>query len=128
VAAEQRRNNQRGFTLVEISIVVGLIALLIAIVVPSFIKVRKESQARRIVNDARQIDAAVNSWAMENGMADGDSVDITQASSYTKSGMISTNDLLGNPYTIGPVGPTQVLISAATKSALAGVSIDWGAY
>jgi prepilin-type N-terminal cleavage/methylation domain-containing protein len=119
---------QQAFTLVEIMIVVAIIGLLAALAVPSFIKVRKESQAKRIVNDARQIDAAIDTWALQAGAADGDAVDLVQAAQYTKSGTINPNDVLGNPYLIGPVGETQMAVSAVTKSALAGVMIDWGAY
>ena len=119
---------RQAFTLVEIMIVVAIIGLLAALAVPSFIKVRKESQAKRIVNDARQIDAAIDTWALQAGAADGDAVDLVQAAQYMKSGTINPSDVLGNPYLIGPVGNTQMAISAATKLALAGVAIDWGAY
>ncbi len=119
---------QQAFTLVEIMIVVAILGLLAALAVPSFIKVRKESQAKRIVNDARQIDAAIDTWALQVGAADGDAVDLVQAAQYTKSGIINPNDVLGNPYLIGPVGETQMAVSAVTKSALSGVTIDWGAY
>ncbi len=119
---------QQAFTLVEIMIVVAIIGLLAALAVPSFIKVRKESQAKRIVNDARQIDAAIDTWALQAGAADGDAVDLVQAAEYMKSGTINPSDVLGNPYLIGTVGNTQMAISAATKLALAGVAIDWGAY
>lgn len=57
--------------------------------------------------------------------ADGDSVDLDQAAQYTKSGTINPNDVLGNPYVIGTVGDSQVLISLTTKFALTGVNIDW---
>ena len=119
---------QQAFTLVEIMIVVAIIGLLAALAVPSFIKVRKESRAKRIVNDARQIDAAIDTWALQAGAADGDAVDLVQAAEYMKSGTINPSDVLGNPYLIGTVGNTQMAISAATKLALAGVAIDWGAY
>ena len=119
---------QQAFTLVEIMIVVAIIGLLAALAIPSFIKNRKQSQGRRIVNDVRQIDAAINAWAMEANAADGTPVDLTAAAKYTASGSIQTIDLLGNAYLIGPVGDTQMAISATTKSALAGVAVDWGAY
>jgi prepilin-type N-terminal cleavage/methylation domain-containing protein len=122
------RCGQEAFTLVEIMIVLAIIGLLAALAVPSFIKNRKQSQGRRIMNDARQIDAAINAWALEVNASDGNPVDITGAAAYSKSGSINTIDLLGNPYLIGPVGNTQMAIAATTKSALAGVGIDWGAY
>jgi type II secretory pathway pseudopilin PulG len=119
---------RQAFTLVEIMIIVALIGLLAALLIPSFIKVRKQSQGKRIVNDVRQIDAAINAWALEVGVSDGTPVDLTGAAQYTKAGTINTLDVLGNAYAIGPVGDTQIAISAATKSALDGVNIDWGAY
>lgn len=119
---------REAFTLVEIMVIVALIGLLAALLMPSFIKVRQQSQGRRIVNDARIIDAAINTWALEAGIADGTPVDIAAAGQYTKVGAINTVDVLGNPYLIGPVGETQVAISTTSKSALSAVSIDWGAY
>ena len=119
---------RQAFTLVEIMIVVALIGLLAALSIPSFIKVRKQSQGKRIVNDARQIDAAIDTWALQVGAADGAAVDLPAAAQYMKTGAINTSDVLGHPYVIGGVGETQVAISAATKAALSGVTIDWGAY
>jgi prepilin-type N-terminal cleavage/methylation domain-containing protein len=119
---------QQAFTLVEIMIVLAIIGLLAALAVPSFIKNRKQSQGRRIVNDVRQIDAAINAWALEVNASDGTAVNLAQAAQYTKSGSINTVDLLGNPYLIGTVGDTQMAVAAATKSALGGVGVDWGAY
>ena len=121
------RNNKAAFTLVEIMIVVAIIGLLAALAIPGFVKARKQSQGRRIINDARQMDAAVDQWALENGKKDGDSVDTTGAATYLKTAW-NVNDLLGNAYTVGNVGTNQVAISATSKSALAGVGIDWGPY
>lgn len=121
------RQNKAAFTLVEIMIVVAIIGLLAALAVPGFVKARKQSQGRRIINDARQMDAAIDQWALEKGKKDGDTVDTTEASSYLKTTW-SANDLLGNGYTVGNVGTNQMQISSSTKTALAGVGIDWGSY
>jgi type II secretory pathway pseudopilin PulG len=119
---------RQAFTLVEIMIIVALIGLLAALAMPGFIQVRKQSQGKRIVNDARIIDAAINDWALEVGVADGTPVDLTAAGTYTKLGTINTIDVLGNPYVIGNVGDSQIAVSADSKAALVGVDIDWGAY
>ena len=122
------RCQRHAFTLLEIMIVVAIIGLLAALMIPGFIRDRSQSQGRRIVNDARIIDAAINGWAIENGISDGTTVDLVGAATYVKTGVISTTDILGNPYSFNGVGVSQVLISAATKAALDGVGIDWGGY
>ena len=121
------RSNKAAFTLVEIMIVVAIIGLLAALAIPGFVKARKQSQGRRILNDARQMDSAIDQWALENGKKDGDTVVTTSAATYLKTAW-PTNDLLGNSYAVANVGPTQVQISGTTKDALSGVGIDWGAY
>jgi hypothetical protein len=37
-------------------------------------------------------------------------------------------DALGHPYQFSVVGKNQITINPATKSALAGMGIGWGAY
>ena len=70
-------SNKSGFTLVEIMIVVAIIGLLAALAVPSFVKARKQSQGRRIINDARQWDAAIDQWALETGATNGQAITVT---------------------------------------------------
>jgi len=60
-----------GFTLVEIMIVVAIIGLLCAIVLPNFMKARATSQQNACINNLRQINSAVQQWAMETGQAAG---------------------------------------------------------
>jgi type II secretory pathway pseudopilin PulG len=80
--------------------VLAVIGLLAVLAIPGYMQVRKQSQGKRIVNDARTIDSAINDWALEAGAADGTPVDLTAAASYTKAGAINTVDVLGNPYVI----------------------------
>lgn len=93
--------NRGGFTLVEIMIVVAIIALLAAIAVPGFLRARKRSQATRVLNDLRMIDAAVDQYAIETNRATGSPVAVADWTSYLKSGTILYNtgaDLFGGTY------------------------------
>ncbi len=56
---------EQGFTLVEIMIVVGLIGLLATIATPTWIRARSTSCANTCINNLRQIDGAVQQWALD---------------------------------------------------------------
>jgi prepilin-type N-terminal cleavage/methylation domain-containing protein len=95
-------NSRRGgFTLVEIMIVVAIIALLAAIAVPGFLRARKRSQASRILNDLRMIDAACDQYAIETNRSTGNVVAVTDWTNYLKKGSALYNtgkSLLGSTY------------------------------
>ncbi len=95
-------NKRRGgFTLVEIMIVVAIIALLAAIAVPGFLRARKRSQASRILNDLRMIDAAVDQYAIETNRSTNFVVGTTDWTNYLKKGSMLFNtgsSLLGRAY------------------------------
>src|ERR1017187_5731292 len=68
-----------GFTLVEIMIVVAIIALLAAIAVPGFLRARKRTQAAKVLNDLRNIDSAIDQYALETNKTMGSTVAVAVA-------------------------------------------------
>jgi prepilin-type N-terminal cleavage/methylation domain-containing protein len=93
--------SRRGFTLVEIMIVVAIIALLAAIAVPGFLRARKRSQASKILNDLRMIDAAVDQYAIETNRLTGFPVPVADWTNYVKkdTALYATGqDLFGHDY------------------------------
>src|SRR5690242_18756316 len=77
-----------GFTLVEIMIVVAIIALLAAIAVPNFLRARKRSQATRILEDLRMLDAACDQYAIENNKSSGTAISFADLKNYLKTGTV----------------------------------------
>jgi prepilin-type N-terminal cleavage/methylation domain-containing protein len=94
-------SNRKGFTLVEIMIVVAIIALLAAIAVPGFLRARKRSQASRILNDLRMIDSAIDQYAIETNRATGFAVGTADWTNYVKKNAVLYNtgtSILGSAY------------------------------
>ena len=96
-----------GFTLVEIMIVVAIIGILAAIGIPSFVKARSRSQATACINNLRQIEAAVQQFAIEKGKRVGDVVnypdDITAYIKLNNEGSIPPCPA-GGTYSLQTVG------------------------
>ena len=99
---QKLNKNRGGFTLVEIMIVVAIIALLAAIAVPNFLRARKRSQATRILEDLRMIDAAIDQYAIENNKIGGNTAVWNDIKAYLKTGSTLYNsggkDMLSNSY------------------------------
>ena len=64
------KRTQKGFTLVEIMIVVVIIGLLAAMAIPAFQKVRQSSVEKTLLNDAKQVAGAANQYLMEYGVSE----------------------------------------------------------
>ena len=92
---------RKGFTLVEIMIVVAIIALLAAIAIPSFMKSRADSRQSSCINNLRLIDHAKQQLATASATMTDDQVPTwTQLAPFFKgSGKPVCRQ--GGTYTVG---------------------------
>src|ERR1700736_1588341 len=121
-----------GFTLVEIMIVVAIIALLAAIAVPGFLRARKRSQASKVLNDLRMIDAAVDQYAIETQKTTGATVAVSDWTNYLKKDttLYKTGaDLFSDSYGAQTVDSLPK-VPASTWTSLSDVADDsfWSTY
>ena len=60
---------KKGFTLVEIMVVVGIIGLILSMAIPNFINARKKTRAKVCINNLHQIHGAKQQWALDTEAA-----------------------------------------------------------
>jgi prepilin-type N-terminal cleavage/methylation domain-containing protein len=97
---------RKGFTLVEIMIVVAILGLLITIAVPNFIKTRSNAQRQVCVENLAQIESAKQIWGVEIGRTYGDLPDDDELFGATQYMKEKPKCPSGGTLRVNPIGTT----------------------
>ena len=92
---------RRGFTLVEIMIVVVIIGMLAAMAIPGFQKVRAASQDKAVLNNVRQLAAAADQYYLEAGATTANQAALVGSTNYVKTLIVAANETYPTDFTQG---------------------------
>ena len=91
-AIRERLGKDEGFTLIELMVVVMIIAVLIAIAIPSFLGFRKSAQDRSAQSELRSVLLAEKAYWLEEAKY---TADATSINSFEPSAVINADPTLG---------------------------------
>ena len=128
----KRSHSKKGFTLVEIMIVVVIIGLLAAMAIPAFQRVRQNSRRSSVENLVRQIAGAADQYMLENGVTAVNYAALTGNEAYLKGDVVSqlnakglnvslNNNALTTTFTIGQGEGYSFGYAGTTSNAITGV-------
>lgn len=105
----------RGFSLVELMIVVGILGIIIAMAAPAYGRIRTRSQDTAVLNNVRQLASASSQYFMVNGVATAALEDLVGPDKFIKTLVPSAGETYpatfrqGEPITVTGIGGSRTL-------------------
>ena len=111
---QQNSSRRRGFTLVEIMIVVVIIGLLAAMAIPAFSKVRQQSRLKAVTNNLRIVGSSAQQFMGEKGVTQAAYTDLvgTGTDNYVRT----VSSVAGEDYSGIIIAQTSTQVSISNAS------------